>query len=199
MGNLGHFCFCPFCFRRWIETCWSEWARIAAKAEIKCATGDSSVVLWNNKTSFCKLTTHQKAMRTLFSFSSRAHHHPLCSVCQHGRLQPRQTLVSMATRCRSSILQETRSVYLALCPRLWSSFTCITLTACRTQGGVKSETPRHLFPLSCPKKARPYDIHCHSTRSDSGAVWSSNRYFADSALKPVDIVNRRSSSHPEHF
>lgn len=36
----------------------------------------------------------------LFSFSSRAYFHPLCSVCQHGRLQPRQTLVSMATRCR---------------------------------------------------------------------------------------------------
>lgn len=155
-------------------------------------------------TLFCKLTAHLKGIR---SFSSRVYFDSLCSVFQPGRRQPRWTLVSMATRCRFfhhshiwPLAQETRSVHLALCLCLLflGTFTCITLTACRTQGGMKPEAPRRLFPFSCPKKAKLYNTHGHSTRTNTGAVWPSDKYFADSDLKPVHITDRR-SYHLEHL
>lgn len=203
-----NFWFWWFCFRRWIETCWSERAQMATKAEIKCATGNRSLRCGTTKLHFVNSppTRRQWKAFQLFKPSVLPPFMPRLSAreaaaevnaCFHGyqvQIFPPHSHIWL-------VAQATRSVYLALCPRLQLSgaFTCITLTACRTQGGMKPETPRHLFPFSCPKKAKPYDIHCHSTRTDTGAVWSPNKYFADSDLKPVNIVSRRSSYHREHF
>lgn len=193
------FWFCGFCFRRWIETCWSERAQMATKAEIKYATGDRSLRCGTAKLHLVNSPPTRRQWEAFQLFKPNAFPPFMLSLeaaaevnaCFHGyqvQIFPPHSHIWL-------VAQETRSVYLALCPRLQllGAFTCITLTGCWTQGGMKPETPRHQFPFPCPKNAKPYDIHYRSARTNTGAVWSSKTYFADSDLKPVN------SYHPEHF
>lgn len=83
VGNFKcAFWFCRFCFRRWIETCWSEWAQMATKAEIKCATGDHGFHCGTTKLSFVNSPPTRRQWEAFQLFKPSVL--PLCSVCQHG-------------------------------------------------------------------------------------------------------------------
>lgn len=133
MRNLCHFWFCLFCFRRWIETCCTKWAQIANEAEIICTTGDCSLQCRTTKLHFVNSPPTRRQCEAFQLFKPSIHPPFMLSLsareaaaeanaCFHGY----QVQIFPPHSHIWPIAQEIRSVYLALCPHLWSSaeFSC---------------------------------------------------------------------------